>query len=281
MQPMDCVRTEQAAEKLAQEGKNAEAMKLFTKAAECWIRWESFSKAAHAYERAYEHGMLANECAEAALVMTAASSAWIKHGEHEKFEIDSLLAAEAYISAAGVEKDPMLLLDGAYCAITGGDIDLARSLLNGVIEVTNGKVTGLIDFALMLTEYRFGDAEKLIDSILADQLEREHLNKLKRSFEMVLSGFIRTSLESEAAVTIANLVESTGLSRIRLKKLVRHLIEKGYIPAYYDEDSDELVIDSERVDIEALETRKGPILSRDLEDPGAWDMDLDLDDNDE
>lgn len=275
---MDCESIEQSAEKLAEKGKNTEAMRLFKKAAECYTQWESFSKAAHAYERAYEHGMLANECLEAALSMTAASSAWIRHGEHEKFEIDCLLAAEAYISAAAAEKDPMLLLDGAYCAITGGDIEMARSLIHGVIEVTKGQVTGLIDLALMLTEYRFGDAEKLIESILVDQLEKENLNKIKRSFELVLAGFIRTSLESEAAVTIASLEESTGLSKIRLKKIIRNLIEKGYIPAYYDEDSEELVIDSERFDIESLETRKGPILSRDLEDPGAWDMDLDLDD---
>ncbi len=281
MQPMDCDNVEQAAERLAEDGKNTEAMQLFARSAECWTRWEYFSKAAQAYERAYEHGMLANECLEAALAMTAAGAAWIKHGEHEKFEIDCLLAAEAYISAAGIEKDPMLLLDGAYCAITGGNIEMARDLLHGVIETTKGEATGLIDFALMLTEYRFGDAEKLFDSVLVDQFDKERLDKLKRSFELVLSGFIRTSLESEAAVTIASLEESTGLSIKRLKHIIRHLIEKGYIPAYYDEDLEELVIDSERFDIETLETRKGPILSRDLEDPGAWDMDLNLDEDEE
>jgi len=154
---------------------------------------------------------------------------------------------------------------------------MARSLLHAVIETTKGEATGLIDLALMLTEYRFGDANKMIESILADELDREHLGKIKRAFELVLAGFIRTILESEAAITLASLEESTGLTKKKLKRTVTGAIEKGYIPAYYDQETDELVIDSDRFELDALEARKGPILSRDLEDPGAWDMELDDD----
>jgi len=272
---MDCGNMEKAAEELARVGKNLEAMKQFSQAAECWKRWESFSKAAQAYERAYEHGMLACEYSEAALVMTTASSLWIRHGEHDKFEMNCQIAAEAYVSAAGAEKNPMYFLDAAYCSITGGDIDMARSLLHAVIETTKGEATGLIDLALMLTEYRYGDADKMLREVLADQLDREHFTKMQRAFELVLAGFIRTSLESEAAISISSLMESTGIEKKRLKRIVLGAIEKGFIPAYYDEETDELVIDSDRIDMSTLETRKGPILSRDIDDPGAWDIDLD------
>lgn len=275
LQQSDCQRQEKQAEELAGAGKNQEAMELFQKAGDCWNRWESFSKAAHAYERAYEHGMLSHQYEKAARIMTRASAAWIKFGEHEKFEIDCQIAAQAYVSAAEAKKDPYLLLDGAFCAITGGDIDLARQLIDAVIKITKGEVTGLIDLALMLMEYRFGDANKLMESVLANEITRDELRKLRRSFELVLAGFIRTSLESEAAVTIVSLEESTGLEQNQLRKLIVRAIENGYIPAYLDEVTDELVVDSDRYDISALETRKRPILSRDLEDPGAWDIDLD------
>ncbi len=275
MTQSECQKLEKLAEEKADSGKNSEALTLFQKTGDCWKNWESFSKAAQAYERAYEHGMLANEYEKAALIMLNAGAAWVKHGEHEKFEVDCQIAAQAYVSAAEVKKDPYLLLDGAFCAITGGDLDLSRQLIDAVIQITKGEVTGLIDLALMLAEYRFGDANKLLEGVIAGEIDRNELEKLRRTFELVLAGFVRTSLESELAVTLASLEESTGIERKQLKKLIIRLIENGYIPAYLDEVYDELVVDSDRFDLDSLESRRRPILSRDLEDPGAWDINLD------
>ncbi|MHA1769028.1 MAG: hypothetical protein ACTSV3_04165 [Candidatus Thorarchaeota archaeon] len=274
MQPADCEKQEELAEKQAADGKNSEAAELFVRAADCWKRWESFAKAANAYERAYEHAMLAQNCSDAALFMTAASSAWAKHGEHERFEMDCQIAAQAYVSAAEEDKNPLLLIDGAYCAVTGGDIDLARMLLHAAIESTNGEATALIDLGLMLAEYKFGNADRMIVEVLRDELEPDDYARVQRAFELVLSGFIRTSLESEAVVTVASLVESTGMEKKKIIRMIRRGISTGFIPAYFDETSEELVIDSDRYDLPTLEQRKGPIMGRDLEDPGAWDIDL-------
>jgi tetratricopeptide (TPR) repeat protein len=275
MPQAECQKLEKLAEEIADSGKNSEAMTLFQKTGDCWKNWESYSKAAKAYERAYEHGMLAQEYAKAALIMTKAGAAWVKHGEHEKFEIDCQIAAQAYVSAAREKKDPYLLLDGALCAITGGDLDLSRQLIDAAIQSTKGEVTGHIDLALMLTEYRFGDANKILETVLAGEIHRDELEKLRHSFESVLGGFIRTSLESEVAVTLSSLEESTGLELNQLKRLIVRLIENGLIPAYLDEVSNELIVDTDRFDLDSLEARKRPILSRDLEDPGAWDINLD------
>ena len=56
----DCSKLMDNAEQQANEGQNEDAVDLFLRAAECWNRWESFGKAAEAYERGYEHAMLCN-----------------------------------------------------------------------------------------------------------------------------------------------------------------------------------------------------------------------------
>ncbi|MHA2119481.1 MAG: hypothetical protein ACW98J_11265 [Candidatus Thorarchaeota archaeon] len=274
MQKADCSKQEELAEEKAIEGLNEEAMDLFAAAAECWRRWESFARAANCFERAYEHAMLAHRYSKAANVMIEGGYSWIKEGHHDKFEIDCQIASEAYILAAEKEKDPSYFVEGSLCAITGGDIDLAKQLIHAAAETTKGQIRELIIFALMLSEYHFGDADLYIDEILQAAVDRQTIRKAHRYLYLILTGFIRTSLESEAAVTMTSLVESTGMKEEKLAKLVKKGIQEGLIPAYYDKDSGELVVDTDRYDISALADRKGPIMSRDLEDPGAWDLDL-------
>ncbi len=275
MESSDCLTAQQEAEEKASRGNNKEATDLFARSAKCWHQWESFAKAAGCYERAYEHAMLSQQYSRAASLLMNAGSSWIKQGEHEKFEIDCQIAAEAHIMAAEEERDPKYFVGGAFCAIIGGDLEMAKQLIHAAAETTKGQVMELINLALMLSEYQFGEADRYIESTVMEIYDPDKIREVRRTFELVFAGFIRTSLESEAAVTIVSLVESTGLENAKVEKLVRKGVEEGLIPAYFDNESKELVIDADRYDIEALELRQGPILSRDLKDPGAWDIDPD------
>jgi hypothetical protein len=274
MEKDNCRKLLEQAEETAKCGKNSQAADLFHSAAECWKRWESFTKAAQAFERAYEHAMLAHRYTEAALFMREAGWSWISQGEHEKFEIDFQIAAEAYIYAAEEEHEPKRFIDGAFCAILGGDLDLARQLIHAAAETTKGQIKEQINLALMLSEYHFGDAYMYIEAALTRVLDKKGMADIREFFELAFAGFVRTSLEAEAALTISSLAESTGLEKPMVQRLVNRCMERGLIPAYSDPETMELVIDSERYDSSELGRRKGPILSRDLEDPGAWDMDL-------
>ncbi|MHA2425145.1 MAG: hypothetical protein ACXAEF_10175 [Candidatus Thorarchaeota archaeon] len=275
MDKADCSKFEEAAEERAKEGRNEDAMEMFRASAKCWFKWEYFGKAAAAYERAYEHAMLAHRYTEAADFMQNAGHCWIRQGEHEKFEIDFQIAAEAFIYAAEEDKDPTKFVDGAFSAVVGGDLDLARQLIHAAAETTRGEVKELINLALMLNEYHFGDAEMYISAALTRVLDKEGINKIRELFLLAIAGFVRASLESEVAVSISSLSESTGLEVGKMRKIVERGIELGHIPAYLDPDSLELIVDSDRLDIEDLTRRQGPIMSRDLDDPGAWDVDLD------
>ncbi|NHJ13243.1 MAG: hypothetical protein EAX95_06170 [Candidatus Thorarchaeota archaeon] len=273
----DCSEYEKLAEKHGAKGENEEAKTMFIGAAECWKRWESFSKSAKCFERAYEHAMLLQDYATAADVMLKGGNAWIKEGHHERLEINYQIAAEAFILAAEKEKDPNYFVKGAFCAITGGDMELAKQLVHAAAETARDHFKELVILAVMLTEYHFGDGYKYIDEVLGDRVSGHVVSEAQRYFYLIFTGFVRTTLESEAAVTIKSLVESTGLEEQKLIELVEKGIQEGYIPAFHDRDSGELVVDTDRYDIDTLSLRKGPILSRDLEDPGAWDVDLDED----
>ncbi len=275
MDKTDCSKFEKAAEERADEGRNEDAMEMFLASAKCWFKWEYFGKAAGAFERAYEHAMLSHRYTEAAQFMQDAGHYWIRQGEHEKFEIDFQIAAEAFIYAAEEDGDPTKFVDGAFSAIIGGDLDLARQLIHAAAETTRGKVKELINLALMLNEYHFGDAEMYIEAALTRVLDKEGIRKIRKLFLLAIAGFIRSSLESEVAVSISSLAESTGLEESKMKRIIEIGIEQGHIPAYLDLDSLELVVDIDRLDIDNLSRRQGPILSRDIDDPGAWDVDLD------
>jgi hypothetical protein len=277
MMPMStktCQEKDELAEQQAKSGQNEEAMNLFIEAAECWKRWESFTKTASSYERAYEHAMLACLYAEAATLVMDAGSFWIKQGEHEKFEINCQIASEAYILAAEREKDPNRFIDSAFCAVLGGDIAMAKELIHAAAKTIVGEGKDIIVLILMLIEYQLGEADKYIEQILVDNHDKNELKRIRGLFNLVFTGFVRTSLESEAAVTIASLAESIGMEPSRTKKLVKRGIDAGLIPAYLDDELEELVVDTDHYDTDTLALRKGPILSRDLEDPGAWDLDL-------
>ncbi|TFF92255.1 hypothetical protein EU545_01585 [Candidatus Thorarchaeota archaeon] len=278
METSDCREMEKKANERAADGNNSEAFELFVEAGKCWKRWESFAKTADCFERAYEHGMLAQKYTKAAEILKEAGNSWIKLGEHDKFELDHQIASEAYILAAEKEKDPNRLLDGAYSAILGGDLELARQLIHASAETIRGGAKELINLALMLAEYQFGDADHYIDAAVARVIDKGRFSEVREIFRLVFIGFVRTTLESELAVSLSSLAESTGLEMERIKSMVFKALERGLIPAHFDRSSEELVIDTNRTDLSDVRRRQRPILSTDLEDPGAWDIDLDEED---
>ncbi len=275
MPSSECIRIEQLAEEKAKSGCNEEAAELFARAGRCWRAWESFGRAAGAYERAYEHSMLCHEYRRAADLMMEAAYYWIRGGEHEKFELNCQIAADAYVSAAEQSKNPSRLVDAAFSAILGGDLELSRELIHAAIESSKGKSKELINLALMLIEYQFGDADRYIDAALARIMTRPEIERIRRQFMLLFATFVRTSLESEVAMTISSLAASTGLNPAVTEQLVRRGIDEGLIPGYIDDESKELIVDIDRADISDITRRRRPILSRDLRDPGAWDVEFD------
>jgi len=100
---------------------------------------------------------------------------------------------------------------------------------------------------------------------------------IREHFKLAFLGFVRTSLESEFAISVRSLSESTGLPEKKVEALVKRGIAEGLLPGYFDDDTREIVVDTDRADVSTLARRKKPILSQDIEDPGAWDLDLDDD----
>ncbi len=272
MPSSECLRIEQLAEERARVGCNEEAVELFLRAGRCWRAWEAFNRAAVAYERAYEHSVLCHDYTRAADFMMEAAYYWIRQGEHEKFELDCRIAADTYVSAAEQSKNPSRLVDAVFSAILGGNIDLSHELIHAAIESSRGQSRELLNLALMLAEYQFGDADRYIDAALARTMTKREIERIRRQFMLLFAAFVRTSLESEVAITISSLAESTGLDLIRTEQLLQQCINEGLIPGYVDEDSKELIVDTDRANIADITRRRRPILSRDLRDPGAWDI---------
>ncbi len=272
MEPRDCERLMADAESKAKGGFNRDAMSRFIRAAECWERWESFTKAALAFERAYEHAMLCYEYGRATQFLLRASYLWGRQGEFDKSELVCQIAADACILAAERRRDPFWLVEGAFFAILGGDLEASGQLIDAARITCRGRNQRLVDIAALLKEYELGAADAAIAELASGDTHDNIIERVIEYFNLVFAGFVRSSLESEAAVTVANLAASTGLSKRKTRRIVRNSIRLGLIPAYFDEENDELIVDSDRYDIDSLVRRKGPIMSRDLEDPGAWDL---------
>ncbi len=246
-------------------GSSEMAGRFYLKAAKCYEAREFFDKASEAYESASNAFMTAGMISYGAKLLTIAADTTIKMGNYENYENLYGKASAAYEVAVETENDNRYLIDAAFCSLLAAD-DNEASRLIGLAEKSLPEIyEPLIKFVKELANMNFKAAYDMIRNYEKYKIPKWLVKKIRDYANNLLAAYIRNFLMVvEPAISINALCDLTGEPRESILQMVEEAVLNGLIPAKFDINTHELIVDKDHLNIDTLGAR--PIQASDYPD---------------
>ncbi len=237
-------------------GSSEMAGRFYLKAAKCYEAREFFDKAAESYEAASNAFMTAGMISYGAKLLTIAADTAIKMGDYDNYETLYGKASAAYEVAVETENDFRYLIDAAFCSLLAGDDNEANRLIRIAKEKLPDTYEPLINFVKQLANMDFNTAYEMIREYDKYKIPKWLVNKIRDYANNLLAAYIRNFLTVvEPAISINAICDLTGEPKDRILEMVEDAVLNGLIPAKFDINTHELIVDKEHLNIDTLGTR--------------------------
>ena len=254
----------QKAKTYEEAGSSEMAGRFYLKAAKCFEAREYFEKASNAYESASNAFMTAGMISYGAKLLTIAADTIIKTGNYEEYENLYGKASAAYEVSVETEKDNRYYIDASFCSLLAADDNEANRLIKLAEKKLPSTYAPLLDFVKLLANMKFYDAYNMIRHYKEYKIPEWLVKKIKEYANNLLAAYIRNFLKVvEPAISINAICELTGESQNNILKMVEDAVLNGLIPAKFDIDTLELIVEKDHLNVDTLGTR--PIQASDYE----------------